>query len=149
MRFCPKMALLIACLISSPSAAQLSVIAGPVEADVKAVTDGDTFTFIAFPFPELSIRGRLRVDGVDTPEIRGKCADEKNRAQQAKRFVEDLVSKAGGRVWLYTIGLEGDDGGGFGRYRAQVRIGNQWLSAELIREGLARENHGESRKSWC
>src|ERR1044072_4962691 len=97
-----KLAALIALLASSPSAAQLSVIPGPVEADVKSVTDGDTFTFVAYPFPELAIRGRLRVDGIDTPEIRGKCADEKNRAQQARRLVEDMVSEAGGRVWLYT-----------------------------------------------
>jgi micrococcal nuclease len=136
-------------IASGASQAQLAVIPGPVEADVLKVTDGDTFAFVAFPFPEQATRGRLRVDGIDTPERNGKCAEEKNKAEQAKLFVEAMIRETGGRVWLYTVGLEGEGGGGFGRYRAQVKIGNKWLSDELIKKGLARENHGEKRGAWC
>ncbi len=50
--------------------------------------DGDTL-FITMPGlpPELA-RMSVRVDGVDTPEIRGKCEAEKELAQRAKARVE-------------------------------------------------------------
>jgi micrococcal nuclease len=128
--------------------AQLSIVDGPVDADVLEVTDGDTFWFLAYAFPEQATRGRLRVYGVDTPENRGKCSDEKNKAEAARLYAEKLFREAGNRVKLYTIGLE-KGGGGFGRYLARVKVGNVWLDEELIRVGLARPNHGEKRQGWC
>lgn len=136
-------------LTPTPSLAQLSVVQGPVEANVTRVLDGDTFTFVASPFPQIAVWGTLRIDGIDTAEKRGKCQLEKDRAAQATTFLLNLFQANGNRVKLYVVGLEGEDGGGFGRYRAQVRVGNEWVSERMIREGLARENHGEPRKSWC
>jgi micrococcal nuclease len=131
------------------SEAQLSIVAGPVDADVLAVTDGDTFAFLSYPFPEQATRGRLRVYGVDTPERLGKCADERNKAEAARLFAKDIFEKAGNRVKLYTIGLDGKGGGGFGRYLARVKVGNAWLDEELISNGFARPNFGEKRLPWC
>jgi endonuclease YncB( thermonuclease family) len=133
----------------APSQAQLSIVDGPVDANVLDVTDGDTLKFIGFPFPEQATRGRLRICCMDTPEINGKCADEKNKAELARLFVEDLVNRNGKRVKLYTIGLDGKGGGGFGRYLARVKVGSVWLDDELIRLGYARPNHGERRLPWC
>jgi micrococcal nuclease len=131
------------------SQAQLSIVDGPVDADVLEVTDGDTFAFLSFPFPEQATRGRLRVYGIDTPEKRGQCADERNKAELARLFAEDLFKQFGNRVKLYTIGLDGKGGGGFGRYLARVKVGNVWLDEELIRVGLARPNFGGKRAPWC
>jgi micrococcal nuclease len=134
---------------ATPSEAQLSVVQGPVDADVIRVLDGDTFTFKAAPFPQLAVWGTLRVDGIDTPEKRGKCQREKDKAAEATTFLLNLLQANGNRVRLYVVGLEGEDGGGFGRYRAQVKVGNEWLSERMIADGYARENHGEPRKPWC
>lgn len=131
------------------SHAPLRVIQGPVDADVTRIIDGDTFTFIAMPWPEMTVSGTLRMDGIDTPEKNGKCALEKKRAGEATTFLLNTIAANKGRVRLYVVGLVGEDGGGFGRYRAQVRIGNDWLSEMMISQGFARENHGEPRKSWC
>ena len=52
-------------------------IIGPVSAKVIKVYDGDTFTVEAYPWPGLEAKASVRIDGVDTPEIRGKCEAEK------------------------------------------------------------------------
>jgi endonuclease YncB( thermonuclease family) len=97
----------------------------------------------------MTISGTLRMDGIDTPEKNGKCPLEKTRAAEATTFLLNTISAGKGRVSLYVVGLVGEDGGGFGRYRSQVKVGNAWLSELMIKEGFARENHGEPRKSWC
>ncbi len=59
------------------------IITGPVAAKVIKVYDGDTFTVEAYPLPGLEAKASVRVDGVDTPEIRGKCEAEKQKAIEA------------------------------------------------------------------
>lgn len=127
----------------------LSVIQGPVEADVLKVTDGDTLLFVAYPFPEVAMRGTLRMDGIDTPETRGKCQEEKKKAAEATAFLTKTIEENKGRITLSVIGLVGETGGAFGRYRAVARIKGRSLSDLMIEKGLARENHGEKRSSWC
>ena len=133
----------------SASQAQLSIVDGPIDAAVLEVTDGDTFRFEGYHFPEQLTRGRLRVYGIDTPERNGSCPEEKTKAEMARLYAEGLFLEAGNRVKLYTIGLDGKGGGGFGRYLARVKVGNLWLDEELIRVGLARPNFGEKRLPWC
>ncbi len=48
-------------------------ITGPISAKVIKVYDGDTFTVKAYPWPGITAKASVRVDGVDSPEIRGKC----------------------------------------------------------------------------
>jgi micrococcal nuclease len=148
MRFVLMGAILLA-MGHNASQAQLSIVDGPIDADVLEVTDGDTIRFAAYAFPEQLTRGRLRVYGIDTPEKNGSCADEKNKAEAARLYAKALFEEAGNRVKLYTIGLDGKGGGGFGRYLARVKVGNVWLDEELISKGFARPNLGEKRLPWC
>ena len=127
----------------------LSVIQGPVEADVVKVTDGDTVVFVAYPFPEIAMRGTLRMDGIDTPEKNGRCTEERKKAADATAFLSKTIEANKGRVTLHVIGLVGNDGGGFGRYRAIMKIKNESLSDLMIEKGFARVNHGEKRQGWC
>lgn len=48
-----------------------------VGAVVKEAYDGDTLTVEASLWPDLVWTGNVRVLGVDTPEIRGECDQEK------------------------------------------------------------------------
>ncbi len=59
------------------------IIPGPVTADVVSVYDGDTLTVDAHPWPQITVRTSVRVDGIDAPEIRGKCDSEKAMAREA------------------------------------------------------------------
>jgi endonuclease YncB( thermonuclease family) len=125
------------------------VIQGPVEADVISVTDGDTMKIAAMPWPDVVTVRDLRIRGIDTPELRGKCQHEKELAAAAKSFVVDLVNKNKKRVKLTVIGCNAAEGGGFSRCLANVTVGAVPIAGALIEKGLARTNSGEPRSSWC
>lgn len=65
-------------------------------AEVIRVIDGDTIKArILIPeFEEFPIR-RLRLLGVDTPELKGPKASERKRARRARQFVERLIGPTG------------------------------------------------------
>lgn len=128
---------------------QLSVVPGPVEADVTKVTDGDTMNVVAYPFPDEATWRTIRVRGIDTPENRSRCKREKDLAAAAKAHVEQLVNGQNGRVKLRTIGCNAAEGAGFGRCLSDVQIGNVDLATEMIAKGFARPNFGEARLPWC
>ena len=119
-------------------------ITGPISAKVIKVYDGDTFTVEAYPWPGLEAKASVRVDGVDTPEIRGKCEAEKQKAIEAREFVKGLIL---GEV----IQLENVKHGKYaGRVVAEVILdGGEKLADKIISQGLGREYHGGAREGWC
>ena len=57
--------------------------------------DGDTITFnLPNLHPIIGKKIAIRVNGIDTPEIRGKCDKEKYDAEQAKGMVEEFLKDA-------------------------------------------------------
>lgn len=53
--------------------------------EVTSIYDGDTFRATIDGWPALiGKRISIRVNGVDTPEMRGKCDQEKQLAREAK-----------------------------------------------------------------
>ena len=104
--------------------------------------DGDTIRtpIVALKgLPKLSIR----VQGIDTPEIRGKCDSEKIQALKARDRLNQLLD---GEVTV--IPIEWDKYGG--RFIAKVldKDGRN-VSDILITEGLARPYQGEKKQPWC
>ncbi len=120
------------------------IIPGPVPALVTAVIDGDTLVVRARIWLGQDVETRIRLDGVDVPEIKGKCEDERRRAVAARDFVRALA--AGGRVQLRNIQ--------YGKYagrvvaRVETRDGGDFSEA-LLRAGLARAYDGRRRHPWC
>lgn len=104
--------------------------------------DGDTLTVDAEPWPDVTIRARVRVAGVDTPEIQGKCQAEKDKAVRARDFVRATV---GASVQLTDV----RPGKYAGRVIADVWTGGRKLSELLIAEDLGRPYHGGRREGWC
>ncbi len=119
-------------------------ITGPISAKVIKVYDGDTFTVEAYPWPDITAKASVRVDGVDTPEIRGKCEEEKKKAIEAREFVKGLIP---GEV----VQLENVKHGKYaGRVVAEVFLdGGVSLAEKIIQQGLGREYHGGKRARWC
>ncbi len=105
------------------------------EATVVSVYDGDTMTVDVVLWPGLTWRGKVRVRGVDTPEIQTKSKSEKRRALLARDFVRKRIGK--------TVYLENVKQGNFsGRVVATVRLQDgSNLAKVLIREG-----HGKAYK---
>ena len=115
--------------------------------DVKYIKnyDGDTIDFLIskeFDFGfKINVKAsysiKVRLFGIDTPEIRGGSIESKKIAIKAKDFVETALTVADDIV-LHTIK---DKGGKFGRYLAEVfyEIGEKRynLSDELVKGGMA------------
>ena len=56
--------------------------------------DGDTCYAILENAPEKLKFVRIRIRGIDTPEIKGKCDSEKALAIEAKNFINKLISES-------------------------------------------------------
>lgn len=137
--------LIISCLLlASVTAGTAPPITGPVAAKVVKVYDGDTFTVEAYPWPGITAKASVRVNGVDTPEIRGKCEEEKQKAIAAREFVKWLI--LGEVVFLQNVKY----GKYAGRVVADVKLeGGANLADKIIGQGLGREYHGGAREGWC
>ena len=112
-------------------------------ARVLSVYDGDTVKVEAAMWPGLTWRGNVRVEGVDTPEIRGKCEGEKRKAMAARDFVRESV---GGRITLVNV----KRGKYAGRVVARIRLADGTdLTEILIRAKHGRPYDGGRRQGWC
>ncbi len=135
-------ALALALALIPGAALAVDPIPGPINARVVSVYDGDTLTVDADPWPGLTARTGVRLDGVDTPEIRGKCQAEKDQAIRARDFVRATI---GVTVQLTNI----RPGKYAGRMVADVWVDGRKLSDLLIAENLGRPYHGGRREGWC
>jgi micrococcal nuclease len=116
---------------------------GPVAAQVERVIDGDTLDVRAEIWIGQSLNIRVRIDGVDTPEIRGHCAEERQRAEAARAYLSRRIGGAEVRLTAIAYDKYG------GRVRAAVSDASGDVATALIAKGFARPYHGERRRSWC
>ena len=114
-------------------------------AQIVRVIDGDTVVTHVYPWPGMIVETRIRVRGIDTPEIRGKCEEEKTKARDAKRMTAKLLP-SGTKVELRNIKQDKYAG----RHDADVILSDgRSLADALIAAGLARPYDGGKRPDWC
>ena len=119
-------------------------IAGPVIADVVAVVDGDTLRVRIRIWLGQELETLVRLDGIDAPEISGKCPNERELAGRARGALAAMV--VGGLVLLTDI--RHDKYAGRVVARVKDRHGGD-LGDRLVVAGLARRYDGSVRRSWC
>ena len=107
--------------------------------------DGDTITFnLPNLHPIIGKKIRVRLNGLDTPEIRGKCDKEKYNAEQARDMVTDILKDAE-RIDLKNMGR-----GKYFRIVADVYVDGENLAEALIDSGMAvRYDGGKKNFRWC
>jgi len=128
---------------SAPATERLG---GPVPAQVVRVIDGDTIQVRARIWLDQEVETRVRLDGVDAPELKARCARERALAVQARAFLDQRLAAPGAPVFLSDIRY----GKYAGRVLARVRDARGADLAEaLIAAGLARPYAGKRRASWC
>lgn len=112
---------------------------------VTSIYDGDTFTvtFADCRQSLLCARIPVRIDGIDAPEMRGKCPAEIERAKAAKQFLVARI-RAGS-----LIELKGPVRDKYYRVRASVWIDGVDVGEAMIQMGLARRYDGLRRSGWC
>ena len=129
----------------------LLILATPLQANqtvtmsrLVSVYDADTFRVDISGWP--SIVGEnmpVRVLGVDAPEIRGKCPQEKTQARAAKAFTLQALEAA------EVVELRNLKRGKYFRFLADVYIHGENLAAMLIEQGHGRPYDGGTRQGWC
>lgn len=103
--------------------------------------DGDTVTFtLPGLHPIIGEKINIRVNGIDTPEIRGKCEKEKYDAKQAREMVADILKDA------EQITLKNMERGKYFRIAADVFVDGENLADILIEAGMAVKYDGGKKK---
>ena len=127
----------------------LSVEAAPeygtaIVSKVISVYDGDTFRVDIDSLPPIVGKNiPIRLNGVDTPEIRGKCKYEKDLAIKARDFVRNKLANA------KEIRLNNLQRGKYFRVVANVMVDGMSLEQELLDNELAYKYTGGKKSSWC
>lgn len=120
-------------------------MASAMPARVGRVIDGDTFDATVMLDGDIRVSARVRIRDVDTPEIHGKCAAEREMAARAKARLAQMIP-TGSMVELTNV----KDDKYLGRIDANVADarGND-VGRALIRAGLGRPYSGGKRAGWC
>ena len=127
-------------------------LAGPVPAQVVSVLDGDTLEVRIRLWLGQELSTRVRLSGIDAPELTARCAEAKALARRARDFLAAQIEMSGGtggtgsEVWLRDI----RNGKYAGRVVARVETPDGAdLGRGLIASGLARPYDGGRRRPWC
>ena len=115
---------------------------GSFLAFVLLVNDGDTFKARIEVWPGVEVQTAVRVRGIDTPEIKGKCQSEKDAALRARERLRTLLA---GKVSVSNVELDKYAG----RVDADVVADGVNVADVLVSEGLARRYTGGARQGWC
>ena len=142
------LALFLYVAFTAPALAEPQVpprrIAGPVEAQVIEVRDGDTVMVAAYVWPMQAVHVAVRLRGIDAPERRGQCPSEIEAAEEARARLIELIGD--GTVRLTRI--EGDKY--FGRVLADLSTESEPdIARRLLSEGLVVAYDGGRRRDWC
>ena len=117
----------------------------PHPVDVLHGIDGDTFSARVHleTGPDLVTRVRLR--GIDAPELKGQCAQEARLAEAAGDALNNLLRDGG--VTIFNIGPDKYPGRVVADVATPRRTPN--VSAAMLGSGLVRSYGGGHRSGWC
>lgn len=136
--------LLAAALLFATSALAAPKIYGDaVVAEVTSIYDGDTFKCNITGYPAISgERIGIRINGIDTPEMRDNRPAVKALARKAKQFTVQRL-REGRQVVLRNMRR-----GKYFRIVADVYVDGSSLGEELITAGLAKPYDGGRKPKW-
>ncbi|MCH2089503.1 MAG: thermonuclease family protein [Pseudoalteromonas sp.] len=139
-----KILSLILLLISSTAFSNKTDYGSIKVIKINSVYDGDTFRAdLESTHPILSKNIPIRVAGIDTPEIRGKCDREKALAKLARDFTRSFL------ISSKQIELRNIKRGKYFRIVADVYGDNISLTESLIQARLGYRYEGKTKHSFC
>ena len=102
------------------------------QAYVTSVYDGDTITCdINCGFGIILKKQKIRLHGINTPEIRG---EEKDEGIKSRDFLRNLILEK--NIIIETI--KGDKKGKYGRWLGIIYLNNMNINKKLVSEKLAK-----------
>lgn len=111
--------------------------------DVVRTVDGDTFLARVPQREGRDLVARIRLRGIDAPEMKASCQAELEKAEAASDALHNLLKQGG--VTIHNLGQDK-----YGRVLADVstsRTGN--VAATLLAGGYVRSYNGGHRDGWC
>lgn len=111
------------------------------KAKVIDIYDADTMTLEIYLGFHITVVEKVRLLGIDTPELRTKNLKEKELGYEARDYLCDLIL---GKEIIVTTEKQGK----FGRYLANIFYDDININNELIRLGYAHPYDGGKRKPW-
>lgn len=131
--------LLFLILLFTATAASAQDLTGKV----ASVYDGDTFRVIPKNLPKyMGDSIPVRIVGIDAPEMRGKCTQEKERAIAARNVLMGLISARD----VTLVDVKRDK---YFRLLASVKVNNLDVGEHMIKTGYAVKYQGKKRGDWC
>jgi micrococcal nuclease len=116
---------------------------GPFSFEVLQVIDGDTFRARVPIWLDQTVTVKIRLSGVDTPEMKGKCPAETARAKLARDFAVTWLQQDDLRLVNVRYGTYA------GRVLATAQTAEGvTLSQALLQAELAQPYRGR-RAQWC
>lgn len=111
---------------------------------VSTIYDGDTFTATIDSWPGIAGKNiGVRISGIDTPEMRGKCEREIELARMAKKKTVAMI-RSGKRIELKQMRRDK-----YFRIDAEVFVDGRSIAQALIAAGLAIPYNGGKKVTWC
>ena len=139
-----KLLLIFVCFLGVFSVQAAPEYGTAIVSKVISVYDGDTFRVDIDSLPPIVGKNiRIRLNGLDTPEIQGKCQYEKDLALKARDFVRNKLANA------KEIKLTKLQRGKYFRVVADVYVDGVSLEQELLENKLAYKYTGGKKSSWC
>jgi endonuclease YncB( thermonuclease family) len=112
--------------------------------DVIRTIDGDTFEARVHLSPGLDLTTRVRLRGIDAPELKASCPGELQMAESATGALRALLGE--GEVTISNIGPDKYSG----RVDADVATkSTRNVSTAMLAAGHARSYNGGHRSGWC
>jgi endonuclease YncB( thermonuclease family) len=112
--------------------------------DVIRTIDGDTFEARVHLQPGLNLTTRVRLRGIDAPELKASCPQELQMAESATDALRALLGE--GEVTISNIGPDKYSG------RVDADVATRMtpnVSAAMLAAGHARSYNGGHRSGWC
>lgn len=113
-------------------------------AEVIRVIDGDTFEARVHAWPGIEITTRVRLRGIDAPEMSANCRAEAIKADASRAALQSILAQGG----VAIMRLSPDKYGGRVVADASTRATPN-VSAAMLDGGHARRYDGGRRESWC
>ena len=130
--------------VSAPGETQPIKIREVHPAEVLRVIDGDTFEARVNLWPGLAITTRVRLRGIDAPELKARCDGERVKAEAARERLRAILDQ--GEIGISRVTL--DKYGGRVVADASTQATPD-VSAALLSAGVARPYGGGHRDGWC
>jgi len=112
------------------------------EGKVLSVYDADTCEILFDLGFNISIKEKVRLMGINCPELRTKDLEEKKAGYEARDFVRGLIL---GQTFKVTTHKPGK----FGRMLVDIHLTDtETLTSLLIKKGMGRKYHGKKKLPW-